>query len=398
MRWEYREYMIFILLYWLLLHFQLLFLEHFVVRPTRSLMLPPPMRWCMPTIMLLFIVVQCFPSPSTMETLYMSGRCPVRRLRASESSLSNVVGQPSSPILLDMFFLGAIQRSVLGWVHFLHQSFGNSNFSFFQRLLELRLIVLIVIYWEKRRCKRENESTRRHIPWQAKWFHLGCFLSFAGFSSILSSEHHPPTWGARRWRGCWASGHRNNWGRWKCRASSAHQAELATSMESCTGSDHWCHYTGFSSGTFTELQEGLVCHGVTPVFSTLFWFDWRSDSKRWHEMARVIQTEMVLGSLARLCETFCFLCVPGRMREKNKPAAIFPAKKRINKHRQQLWLHSHLTDSGSRTLLATGDLNDSCETLEKKLRNALTGRDQTNVEDSTCFTSPIRRLIGMTGL
>eukprot|EP00434_Breviolum_minutum_P020964 symbB.v1.2.018494.t1/scaffold1477.1/size133841/8 len=35
----------------------------------------------------------------------------------------------------------------------------------------------------------------------------------------------------------------------------------------------------------------------------------------------------------------------------------------------------------SRTLLATGDLNDSCETLEKKLRNALTGRDQTNVEE-----------------
>ena len=56
----------------------------------------------------------------------MFGRCPVRRLLASESSLSNVVGQPSSPILLDMFFLGAGERCVLelGWVHFLHQSFG----------------------------------------------------------------------------------------------------------------------------------------------------------------------------------------------------------------------------------------------------------------------------------
>ena len=212
MRWEYREYMIFILLYWLLLYFQLLFLEHFVVRPTRSLMLPPPMRWCMPTIMLLFIVVQCFPSPSTVETLYMSGRCPVRRLRASESSLSNVVGQPSSPILLDMFSVRRWSKICFGLGPFSASKFWNSNFSFFQRLLELRLIVLIVINWEKGRCKRENESTRRHTPWQAKWFHLGCFLSLAGFSSILSSEHHPLTWGARRWRGCWASGHRNNWG------------------------------------------------------------------------------------------------------------------------------------------------------------------------------------------
>lgn len=271
------------------------------------------MRWCMPTIMLLFIVVQCFPSPSTMETLYMSGRCPVRRLLASESCLSNVVGQPSSPILLDMFFLGGVVKDLF-WVgsifcikvlEFKFQFLSTTSW------VEVDTVVLIVINWEKRRCKRENESTRRHIPWQAKWFHLGCFLSLAGFSSILSSEHHPLTWGARRWRGCWASGHRNNWGRWKCRASSAHQAELATSMESCTGSDHWCHYTGFSSGTFTELQEGLVCHGVTPVFSTLFWFDWRSDSKRWHEMARVIQTEMVLGSLARLCdETACHLPQP----------------------------------------------------------------------------------------